>query len=168
MAMTLSKRQRASHLIEEDDTDFDALFKEHWESICLVTYRLVGDWDEAQDLALETFMQLYRKPPADDHNLGGWLYRVASRLGLNALRSRKRRQYYEKEAGEAFLTMNESPTPPQVEESAHKRERVRRAQRNVASISPDFAVALFRFFIRRNRCELETSPGFNWLFAGAR
>ena len=47
----------------------------------------MGDADEAQDLALETFWRLYSSPPRRTENVGGWLYRVALRLGYNALRA---------------------------------------------------------------------------------
>lgn len=64
--------------------------------------RLVGDQVEAEDLALEAFWRLYRYFPraGSDFNLGGWLYRVATNLGLNALRARKRRQRHERQAAD--------------------------------------------------------------------
>ena len=78
---------------------FDATFLEHWTPVCRVLVRLVGDHAEAQDLALETFWRLYQRAPREQSNLGGWLYRVATNLGLNALRARKRRQRHELDAG---------------------------------------------------------------------
>ncbi len=76
---------------------FDAAFLAHWQPIYRALLRLVGDHAEAEDLALETFWRLYQQPPADQREprLGGWLYRVATNLGLNALRSRKRRAQHE-------------------------------------------------------------------------
>lgn len=86
---------------QKENTAFERVFLEHWHKVYRVLVRLVGDADEAQDLALETFWQLYRRAPANDHafNLGGWLYRVATNLGLNALRARKRRTQHELAAG---------------------------------------------------------------------
>ena len=85
--------------------EFEAVFLEHWQPICRVLVRLVGDPAEAEDLALETFWQLYRRPPSNDHaqNVGGWLYRVATNLGLNALRARKRRTRHEVQAGQGAV-----------------------------------------------------------------
>lgn len=80
-------------------TEFDAVFIEHWQAIYRVLVRLVGDHAEAEDLALETFWRLYRRPPTHKRRLGGWLYRVATNLGLNALRARKRRHAHELDAG---------------------------------------------------------------------
>ncbi|MBI5304379.1 MAG: sigma-70 family RNA polymerase sigma factor [Chloroflexi bacterium] len=80
---------------------FEDAFLANWQKVYRVLVRLVGDADEAQDLALETFWQLYREPPTRNPalNLGGWLYRVATNLGLNALRARKRRTRHEFDAG---------------------------------------------------------------------
>jgi RNA polymerase sigma-70 factor (ECF subfamily) len=80
--------------------NIETVFEEHWSRVYNVLFRLVGDQDEAQDIALETFWQYYRKPPAKQENLSGWLYRVALNLGFNALRARKRRSHYEAEVVE--------------------------------------------------------------------
>lgn len=78
--------------------DIEALLEGHWGRVYGVVLRLTGDPQEAEDLALEAFWRLYREPPAALDNLAGWLYRVASNLGLNALRASKRRAYYETES----------------------------------------------------------------------
>jgi len=80
---------------------FEALFLQHWQPVFRVLVRLVGDSSEAEDLALETFVRMQNKLPSipEEYSLGGWLYRVATNLGLNAIRDRKRREGYEVEAG---------------------------------------------------------------------
>jgi RNA polymerase sigma-70 factor (ECF subfamily) len=105
--------------------DFEALFQKHWHSICGALYYIIGDWDEAEDLALETFWQLYKKPPKEPQNLGGWLYRVATNLGLNALRSRKRRQYHEQETLILDSQTNSEQDPAAILEQTQERQRVR-------------------------------------------
>ena len=127
MAMTLSKRHRAARSLDKDPAVLEALFHENWERICRLLYRLTGDWDEAQDLALETFLQFDRNPPVDDRNLNGWLYRVAWRLGLNALRNQKRRQAYEQAAGQRMLPESGLTHNRQLEEHAHQHIEVRKA-----------------------------------------
>ena len=80
---------------------FEDLFLEHWNSVYRLLVRMIGDPVEAEDLALETFFRLYRYPPktGDGYNPGGWLYRVATNLGLRSIRSFKRREQYEMMAG---------------------------------------------------------------------
>src|SRR5512143_140799 len=94
------------------DEEFDRIFIEHWPRVYAVLVRLVGDRDEAEDLALETFWRLHRHPPGTGvQGLGGWLYRVASNLGLNALRARKRRVQHELEAGRQALERQAGSDP---------------------------------------------------------
>jgi RNA polymerase sigma-70 factor, ECF subfamily len=104
MAMTSTHEQSkpglpAAHAGPQESLDFDAVFQEYWQRVCAVAYRLTGDPDESQDLALETFLRLHQAPPENMQNIGGWLYRVATRLGLNHLRARTRRWRYESAAG---------------------------------------------------------------------
>lgn len=70
---------------------FDDLFLEHYDRVYGILYRLVGTRAEAEDLAQEVFLKLHQSPPRNNDNLGGWLYRVATNMGYNALRGRKRR-----------------------------------------------------------------------------
>ncbi len=109
------------------ETGFERLFQEYWGRIYAVLFRMLGDPDEAEDLALETFWKLSKDPPEDSEalNLGGWLYRVATRLGYNTLRSRRRRKQYEQAAGQAILESSQPPAPDLALELAEQRRRVR-------------------------------------------
>jgi len=113
----------------EADEAFEACFQQYWSRITGVLYRMVGDPDEAEDLALETFWQLYRQvQPVQSPtivNPGGWLYRVAVNLGYNALRSRQRRRRYEGEAGQVILVDSNSVDPADEVEQIQQRQAVR-------------------------------------------
>lgn len=112
-------------------TDFEALFLEHWPRVYGVLLRLVGDPAEAEDLALETFWRLYDHPPPDESqlNVGGWLYRVATNLGLNAIRAWKRRERYELEAGR--WDAEAGADPAEAVAQSEERRRVRRVLREL-------------------------------------
>jgi len=115
-----------SKTAHDTDQSFEAVFQEHWSRVFGVLYRLVGNRAEAEDLALETFWRLYQHPPAHEDNLTGWLYRVATNLGYNALRALKRREHYEQKAGIEVLD-DAPPSDPSVEvERAQNREQVSR------------------------------------------
>jgi RNA polymerase sigma-70 factor, ECF subfamily len=122
-----SPAKRADSENEAHEARFEALFEQHWERLCRVLYSILGDWDEAEDLALETFVRLYRRPPADDERLGGWLYRVASNQALNALRARRRRQRYEDEAGHLALEIHPTVDPAAALEQQQEQQRARLA-----------------------------------------
>jgi len=76
-----------------DKSEFDALFLAHYEGIYRLLFRIIGSPEEAEDLAQETFLRLYRQrfPKGREHNVRAWLYKVATNLAYNALRGRRRR-----------------------------------------------------------------------------
>jgi len=106
---------------------FEALFRNHWNRVCNIVYRLVGDPDEAEDLALEAFWRLYGHYRSGEiqENTGGWLYRVATNLGYNALRARKRRRAYEEEAAKELIVSNAGENTAAEVDSREEQERVR-------------------------------------------
>ena len=111
--------------IVSDSSDFDTIFNSHWERVYGVIYRIVGDPSEAEDLALESFLRLHQRPPRQGTNLAGWLYRVATNLAFNALRSRKRRTVYEIAAGKQILEESRTINPIKAIERSEARRHVR-------------------------------------------
>jgi len=101
---------------ESGSSEFEALFREHWTQVYRVLDRLVGDPAEAEDLALEVFLRLYQQLPqrGQEFNLGGWLYRVATNLGLQSIRSWKRRERYEMTAGKYVLEETQEDQPSEI------------------------------------------------------
>lgn len=125
MALT-AKRARVGSL-PEDRSWFEALFKAHWSSVHGLLFKLVGEHAEAEDLALEAFWRLYQHGSRLENGgaRSAWLYRVATNLGLNALRGRKRRQHYENQAGHWTIEENVPPDPPTELERKEQSKRIR-------------------------------------------
>ena len=71
---------------------FSALFERFQTPIVNYIYRLVGEWETANDLAQDTFLKAYQALPRTAENLqiSPWLYRIATNTALDALRRRKR------------------------------------------------------------------------------
>jgi len=132
--VTLTADEARNKLAQEDrEARLEAAFQQHWSRLYALLYRLVGDRAEAEDLALEVFWRLHRSPPrlADESRLGGWLYRVATHLGFNTLRARRRRQRYEIEAGSLVFEEHASNDPAGEAEKALERARVRKVLENM-------------------------------------
>jgi len=77
-----------------DDSAFAELLARHQARVITLVYRFVGNEAEAEDLAQEVFLRIYRtrdryQPKA---RFSTWLYRIAANVSLNALRSRSRRR----------------------------------------------------------------------------
>jgi len=59
-----------------------------------LAYRMTGSAEDADDVVQESFTRLVAEPPAAPvEALGPWLARVATNLGIDALRRRRRRAY---------------------------------------------------------------------------
>ncbi|HJS17775.1 MAG TPA: sigma-70 family RNA polymerase sigma factor [Anaerolineales bacterium] len=114
---------------ESRSLEFESVFMEHWAQVYRLLQRLVGDPSEAEDLALETFLRLYRDRRRHEagFNLGGWLHRVATNLGLHSIRSWKRRERYEMTAGRYALEEAAESSPAEILAQGEDRQRVRRA-----------------------------------------
>ncbi len=107
---------------------FEELFLAHWSPVYRLLVRLVGDPAEAEDLALETFLKLYQRPPEQvDDRLGGWLRRVATNLGLHSIRSFKRRERYEITAGKGALDEAAENRPAEIVAGEEERRLARAA-----------------------------------------
>lgn len=121
--------------IRLDEGAFEAIFHEHYPKVYAILFHLTGDQYEADDLAAETFWRLWEQPPAQNENLAGWLYRVATRLGYNQLRATQRRERYEAEAGRDDVFFQPGRTlpgdPAQTAEQRQERERVRQVLRQL-------------------------------------
>jgi len=75
-----------------DDAAFGELVSEHEKTVLRTAWRLVGNAEDARDIAQEVFLRLHRTLGRLDpkRGVGAWLYRVTVNLALTALRKRKR------------------------------------------------------------------------------
>jgi RNA polymerase sigma-70 factor (ECF subfamily) len=81
---------------ETDDlrgpSSFESLYQEHFSVVYKFGYRLLGDAEQAKDLAQEVFLRLYRRlngsVPVRD--VSGWIYRTAANLSYDWMRKQTR------------------------------------------------------------------------------
>ena len=78
--------------INGDEAALRALWVEHAPRIDVVVRRLVGDPDQAADIAQEVWIQIFRALPTlrGDSQFSTWAHRIAVNRTLNALRSVRR------------------------------------------------------------------------------
>ena len=101
LSHSMTVRKSSSEHWEE--AEFRAVFLEHYSRILTILIRLLGDRSAAEEMANDAFWRLYRQPALQgDGNVGGWLYRTATNLGIDALRASGRRRQYEEAAGGAI------------------------------------------------------------------
>ena len=129
-SLSLMKIQKAKpNTLETHDQAFEKCFEQYWALIYRLLARMLGDPDEAEDVALETFYRLYQHhpDPVPEFNIGGWLVRVATNLGLHSIRSFKRRQGYELITGKMNLEEAAEDRPAELHEAEEERRTARMA-----------------------------------------
>lgn len=102
--------------------DFDSVFLAESARVVRIIGRIVKDPARAEDLAMEVFWKLWRKPRRKVSDAGGWLYRTAVRAGLDELRKQSRREKYER----LFSFAGANPTPEQLHSESERQQRVRK------------------------------------------
>lgn len=77
----------------DDTAAFSELVERFQHRLVAVMHHLVGSADEAEDLAQEVFLRVYRtrKKYTPKAKFSTWLFTIANNLALNALRDRQRR-----------------------------------------------------------------------------
>jgi RNA polymerase sigma factor (sigma-70 family) len=133
-------RRRDARALENTDDDsrlkaFEQCFEQYWAAIYGMLRRMIGDPAEAEDLALEAFYRLYQRRPdnSQEFNTGGWLYRVATNLGLHSIRALRRRDHYETTAAKRVIEEAPEDRPAEIVASEEERRLARRA---LAEMSP--------------------------------
>lgn len=109
-----------------DSANFEALFMEYYPRlVCLLT-GLVGTREQAEELADDAFWCLFRSHTLREpgFNIGGWLYRTATNLGLNALRAAARRRKYETAAGQGGSHATPDPLQEVMRSEEHRQVRL--------------------------------------------
>jgi RNA polymerase sigma-70 factor (ECF subfamily) len=78
---------------DDDAAAFAELVERFQHRLVAVMNHVVGSTDEAEDLAQEVFLRVYRvrKKYRPRAKFSTWLFTIANNLALNALRDRKRR-----------------------------------------------------------------------------
>lgn len=122
------------------ESDFEQIFQQHYARIVAILFRLVGDRAQAEELAGDVFWKIYHQPQLSvkmaerEHNIGGWLYRAATRVGIDALRASARRKRYEQAAGQAAFAAGTAEADPLTD--VLRDEKRRRVQSVLAAMKP--------------------------------
>ncbi len=90
-----------------DERALRQLWSQHAPHIDAVVRRLVGDADEAADIAQEVWIQIFRALPSyrGDSQFGTWAHRIAVNRTLNALRRTRRLAKLETEIDEDTVSV---------------------------------------------------------------
>lgn len=86
---TVERRDTAASMLRTPT--WEELVTEHWERVHRLAYRLTGNAADADDLAQETFVRVFRSLHTyQPGTFEGWLHRITTNLFLDQARRRSR------------------------------------------------------------------------------
>jgi len=122
-----------------DISSFEKLVKKYQESIINIIYQFIGERDEAEDLAVEVFLRVYRaaKKYQAKAKFTTWLYKITTNLCLNEIRKKAKLQTIslskpisageEKEEELIEKIADAVPSPQQILEKKERNALIRKA-----------------------------------------
>jgi RNA polymerase sigma factor (sigma-70 family) len=118
----ISSAEAGVEIARQESADFEQLFATQWPRLVRILHRMTGNRSQAEDIVQETFLRFHKRRHALQ-SPAAWLYRVALRLGLDALRGDRRRGRWEQTA---FASAHASSTPDTQVQVAEQQELVSR------------------------------------------
>ena len=123
-----------------DDSGFAELVAGHSSRLLALAWRLVGNREDAEDIAQEAFIRLHRHIGdfRGDSSLATWLHRTVTRLAIDHLRRRKLKERIfffrrsEEEADPMERIADPSPSPGENYQAGEIRRRVARAMQRLS------------------------------------
>ena len=84
-----------ARVVEGDEYAFQILVNRHQASVLNLIYRFIGDRSKSEDLAQETFFQVWRavKSYQRKSKFTTWLYRICVNLCINEIKSARRKKW---------------------------------------------------------------------------
>ena len=122
-----------------DISSFEKLVQKHKESLINIIYQFIGERDEAEDLAVEVFLRVYRaaKKYQAKAKFTTWLYKITTNLCLNEIRKKAKVQTVslskpisageEKEEELIEKIADAAPSPQQILEKKERNALIRKA-----------------------------------------
>ena len=135
--------QIVRRVLEGDVNAFEDLVTEHEKGVYAIAQRMTGNAEDAADMTQETFIKAYNSLSAfrGDSKFSVWLYRIATNVCLDFLRSRSRKptvslSMEDDDGEEVELDIaDDSQSPERLLESGLTRDAVRRG---LKALSPEY------------------------------
>lgn len=140
--MEESDRELVERIVAGEARAFSVLVKRFHNLIYSITYRMLGDVAEAQDLTQEVFLKIYRQIGQYDPTLPlrPWVRRLACNLTLNHLRKKRPAHLSLIEAGADKQARLPSPLPDQ-ESALLTESRNKRLQKALMELPEHYRMA---------------------------
>jgi len=128
---------------EGDEAAFTELVGKYKNPVHAFVYRMLGDTDEADDVAQEVFIKLYRTADLYEPRakFTTWLFAIANHLATDRLRKRQRRRTFTGNEAETAIQNATDPKGNPAQRLAGE-EQAAAVQRAIGQLPPDQRTAL--------------------------
>jgi RNA polymerase sigma-70 factor (ECF subfamily) len=126
-----------------DQSAWDTIVRTYWRKVFNVAYRFVGTYDEAEDLAQEIFLKVFRSLGTFDRraNFQTWLISVSRNLCIDRYRSGRRdREVFAREVDAA--TVQAESSGPSAQARIETQDRVALLREALRDLSPALRTAV--------------------------
>lgn len=133
-----------------DDRAFEQLVRRHEKRVFRLLMRMMGSREEAEDVAQETFLSLYRHGRRFRHEarFSTFVYRVASNAALNRRRSLGRSRRRTQRLALRQLAGDDLPSaPPDPEDATSGGELAAHVQEALAALQPSLRMPVLLYDI---------------------
>ncbi|MBO8171480.1 MAG: RNA polymerase sigma factor SigW [Bacillaceae bacterium] len=137
------EKRLVNRIKEGDHRAFEEIVELYKEKIYQLSYRMLGNREEAEDAAQETFLRVYSNIGKydDNHKFSTWIYRIASNLCIDRIRKRKPQYSLDAELSGTdertlYATLPDRTRTP--EEEAISGELQQKVQQAILSLSPTY------------------------------
>jgi len=92
LVILISDEMLANQVLQGDLTAYETLVERYKNSVFAIVYRMVGQYQEAEDISQEVFMLVYEKMYQFDptKRFSPWIHRIAVNTSISALRKKKK------------------------------------------------------------------------------
>jgi len=154
-----------------DKAAFDEIVLKHQHKLFNLCYRFLGDYQEANDSAQETFLKVYRslKKFRFESSFSTWLYRIAVNTSKNKLKSAEYRHKKKTVSLDNLVSQYNGSPAIKIQDETHspameleKKERIRVIQEAINALPPEQkAVVTLRDIEGFSYEEIVEITGFN-------
>ena len=126
-----------------DERAWDQIVKQYWRKVFNVAYKFVGRHDEAEDLAQDIFLKIFKSLSTFDRraNFQTWLISVSRNLCIDHYRSvRKERETIDRDVDASVLTPAHPGPSPMA--SLEQRDRVVLLRQALSALPPTLRTAV--------------------------